>query len=43
MEIEADLYLIFTGWDARTTAEMSIEELTQWHEVALRRRNQSGG
>ena len=37
MEVEADLYLIFTGWDALSTANMSLAELMDWHRIALKR------
>ncbi|WP_239974271.1 GpE family phage tail protein [Photobacterium damselae] len=37
MEIEADLYLIFTGWDALSTAEMTLSELMGWHRIAFKR------
>lgn len=37
MEFEADLYLIFTGWDAKTTESMSLSELMRWHSIALDR------
>ncbi|EHW9253332.1 GpE family phage tail protein [Salmonella enterica] len=37
MEFEADLYLIFTGWDAKTTESMSLPELMRWHSIALDR------
>ncbi|MCO7217121.1 GpE family phage tail protein [Halomonas sp. OfavH-34-E] len=37
MEAEADIYLVFTGWDARSTEAMSVDELMRWHAVALRR------
>ncbi|MBE3958894.1 GpE family phage tail protein [Vibrio alginolyticus] len=37
MEVEADLYLIFTGWDALSTANMSLAELMDWHRIAIKR------
>ncbi|UTZ44632.1 GpE family phage tail protein [Vibrio campbellii] len=37
MEVEADLYLIFTGWDALSTASMSLAELMDWHRIAIKR------
>ncbi|ELC9583460.1 GpE family phage tail protein [Vibrio parahaemolyticus] len=37
MEVEADLFLVFTGWDAKTTADMSLSELMQWHKIAIER------
>jgi len=41
MELEADLYLIFTGWDALTTANMSLVELMRWHKIAIERHNKA--
>ncbi|MGY3887186.1 GpE family phage tail protein [Aeromonas aquatica] len=44
MEIEADLFMIFQGWDAGTTASMGIPELMQWHKIAIERHtSQEGG
>lgn len=40
MEAEADIYLVFTGWDAKTTEAMSLDELMRWHSVAVRRYEQ---
>lgn len=37
MEVEADIYLVFTGFNAATTAPMSLTELMQWHSIALKR------
>ncbi|WP_106427224.1 GpE family phage tail protein [Enterovibrio norvegicus] len=37
MEVEADLFLVFTGWDALTTAAMSLSELMHWHRIAIKR------
>jgi hypothetical protein len=37
MEIEADLFLVFTGWDALTTEKMPLDQLMRWHEIALDR------
>lgn len=41
MEAEADIYLVFTGWDAKTTEAMSLDELMRWHAVAVRRYQQA--
>jgi hypothetical protein len=41
MEVEADLYLVFTGWDASTTENMSIAELMRWHTIAMKRHSQA--
>lgn len=41
MEVEADLFLIFTGWDARTTESMPLAELMRWHAIALDRRERA--
>ncbi|WP_372830508.1 GpE family phage tail protein [Pontibacterium sp.] len=35
--MEADIFLVFTGWDAATTASMTVPELMRWHAIALRR------
>lgn len=37
MEAEADIFLVFTGWDAGTTGAMSVAELMGWHAIAMRR------
>jgi len=37
MEVEADLYLVFNGWDALTTENMSLVELMRWHSIAIKR------
>ena len=37
MQGEADLYLVFTGWDAGTTRDMNLNELMSWHKIALER------
>ena len=37
MEIEADLFIIFQGWDSKTTENMSITRLLQWHKIAIAR------
>lgn len=41
MEAEADIYLVFTGWDAGTTAAMSVDELMRWHAIAIKRHEKS--
>lgn len=41
MEIEADLFLVFTGWDATTSAGMTLGELMQWHKIAIERHNKA--
>ncbi|EIU5460388.1 TPA: GpE family phage tail protein [Pseudomonas aeruginosa] len=40
MEVEADLFLVFTGWDALTTERMKLDELMRWHAIALARYEQ---
>lgn len=40
MEAEADIFLVFTGWDALTTERMRLEELMRWHKIALARYEQ---
>ena len=40
MQAEADLFLVFTGWDALTTERMSLEELIGWHKIAIARYEQ---
>lgn len=37
MEIEADLFLVFNGWDALTTEKMPLGQLMKWHGIALDR------
>lgn len=37
MEVEADLFLVFTGFDAKTTEAMTVAELMRWHDIALKR------
>jgi hypothetical protein len=41
MEVEADLFLVFTGWDAKTTESMTLGELMRWHSIAIKRHNQA--
>lgn len=41
MEAEADIYLVFSGWDAKTTEAMCLDELMRWHAVAVRRYQKS--
>ena len=40
MEVEADIFLVFTGFNAATTAPMSVAELMRWHTIAIKRHNQ---
>ena len=40
MEAEADIFLVFPGWDARSTEAMTVDELMRWHAIALRRNKQ---
>lgn len=40
MEAEADIFLIFTGWDALTTQGMHLDELMRWHTIAMARYEQ---
>ncbi|MCF1458081.1 MAG: GpE family phage tail protein [Shewanella sp.] len=35
--MEADLFLVFTGWDASTTQSMMLPELMRWHGIAIKR------
>lgn len=37
MEVEADLFIVFQGWDANTTASMLLPELMRWHKIAIAR------
>ncbi|WP_082212389.1 GpE family phage tail protein [Endozoicomonas montiporae] len=37
MEVEADIFIIFTGWNPDNTGNMSIPELMRWHSIALKR------
>lgn len=37
MEVEADIYLVFTGFNASTTAAMPLGELMGWHRIAIER------
>ncbi|WP_229652646.1 GpE family phage tail protein, partial [Vibrio parahaemolyticus] len=37
MEAEADIFLVFTGFNPSATASMSLAELMRWHEIALQR------
>lgn len=37
MEAEADIFLVFTGFNASTTATMTLAELMRWHDIALKR------
>jgi hypothetical protein len=40
MEAEADIYLVFTGFNADTTAPMRLDELMKWHAIAVKRHQQ---
>ncbi|NAX31990.1 GpE family phage tail protein [Vibrio sp. V37_P2S8PM304] len=37
MEVEADIFLVFTGFNPSATANMSLNELMKWHAIALKR------
>ena len=37
MDLEADLFMVFQGWDAKTTENMTIPELMLWHKKAAQR------
>ncbi|TKF76655.1 MULTISPECIES: GpE family phage tail protein [Vibrio] len=37
MEVEADIFLVFTGFNASTTAVMPLGELMDWHRIAIER------
>ncbi|MGL4355664.1 MAG: GpE family phage tail protein [Aeromonas popoffii] len=39
--MEADIYMVFTGWSPKDTGEMELEEIHHWHQTALRRHNES--
>jgi hypothetical protein len=41
MSIEADLFLMFTGWSPKDTEAMSLDELMGWHAIALVRHTQA--
>ncbi|QIZ02635.1 putative tail protein [Aeromonas phage AhyVDH1] len=41
MELEADIYTVFTGWGPKDTADMDFDELHSWHQVAIKRHNAS--
>lgn len=43
MEVEADCFMVFTGWSPRDTADMDLEELCNWHQVAIKRHQESQG
>lgn len=40
MEAEADIFLVFPGWNAGTTEAMTVDELMRWHAIAMRRHKQ---
>ncbi|WP_163836961.1 GpE family phage tail protein [Spartinivicinus ruber] len=37
MDIEADLFMVFQGWNATTTEKMTLSELMLWHQKATQR------
>ena len=37
MEAEADIFLVFTGFNPSVTDSMSLGTLMRWHEIALQR------
>ncbi|MDE1465532.1 GpE family phage tail protein [Spartinivicinus poritis] len=37
MDIEADCFMVFQGWDAKTTEDMTLPELLLWHQKATQR------
>ncbi len=37
MEAEADIFLVFTGFNVSCTSSMTLSELMNWHEIALQR------
>ncbi|MGL4506660.1 MAG: GpE family phage tail protein [Aeromonas sobria] len=39
MEIEADVFMVFTGWSPANTEGMTFEELDHWHQIAVKRHN----
>ncbi|ANZ52215.1 putative tail protein [Aeromonas phage Ahp2] len=41
MEMEADIFMVFTGWSPKDTAEMSFDDLHHWHQLAIKRHNAS--
>ncbi|WP_429141148.1 GpE family phage tail protein [Aeromonas veronii] len=41
MEVEADIMLVFTGWDCNRSRDMSIAELMGWHRIAIERHQRS--
>lgn len=42
MEIEADLFIVFQGWDPNTTTNMLLPELMRWHRIAITRHQTAG-
>jgi hypothetical protein len=36
-DAEANIFVVFTGWNPQVTGEMELEELMQWHEQARKR------
>ncbi|MGL4755180.1 MAG: GpE family phage tail protein [Aeromonadaceae bacterium] len=41
MEVEADIFTVFTGWDPSSTVNMDFDELDSWHRVAIRRHEEA--
>ncbi|AWH14535.1 hypothetical protein [Aeromonas phage 13AhydR10PP] len=41
MEMEADIFLVFTGWSPSNTEGMSFDELHHWHKIAIERHKAS--
>ncbi|MFD2178514.1 GpE family phage tail protein [Veronia pacifica] len=37
MEAEADIFLVFTGFNPAVTGAMPLEELMDWHRIAVAR------
>ncbi|WP_081302351.1 GpE family phage tail protein [Aliivibrio fischeri] len=37
MEVEADIFLVFTGFNVSSTTSMSLTELMRWHNIAIQR------
>lgn len=41
MEVEADIFLVFTGFNASVTENMCLDELMRWHKIAIERHNKA--
>lgn len=39
MNVEADLFLVFQGFNPSSTGDMSLAELMRWHTIAHERHN----